>query len=385
MNEKTFDFKKFIDDSKETLLNPKSYFASMKLDGGMGEPIIKALIYSVIAGVFYLIWSFLAVGGVAGGLLGGAAGIGAFFVTIIGGVIGVFIGALLILIVSSICNGNNDFEACLRVSASIMVIFPVSALFSVLQGVNFYLGSIVGLAINLYSLYLLYLAITLALKGKEQTAKIVSYVLAGLIVLFLIIGLAGGAALRHGYKMGSSSFEKELRKMEEQMAEASDEMQTQYDDAETETNEKYERPEEFPAKALGEVQNALSTGKAVLSTEKLQRLIDATAEIKGYNQEQTDEINNVLTSHGYSGILEYSTDMIAAASGFAAVSSLWGMEKYEKMSDAEKKNAGMFEMDKMLKAAASQSISMAKLTEKDLYTIYKNWDMVVEIEKNTKK
>ena len=100
MNEKTFDFKKFIDDSKETLLNPKSYFASMKLDGGMGEPIIKALIYSVIAGVFYLIWSFFAVGGVAGGLLGGAAGIGAFFVTIIGGVIGVFIGALLILIVS---------------------------------------------------------------------------------------------------------------------------------------------------------------------------------------------------------------------------------------------------------------------------------------------
>ena len=68
MSEQKFDFNQFISDSKETLLNPKSYFATMKLDGGMGEPLIKALIYSVVAGVLYLIWSFLIVGGVAGGI-----------------------------------------------------------------------------------------------------------------------------------------------------------------------------------------------------------------------------------------------------------------------------------------------------------------------------
>ena len=67
----SFDFKKFIDDSKETLINPKSYFASMPLGGGMGEPLIKALIYSVVAAVFTLIWSFVVVGGVAGGVFGG--------------------------------------------------------------------------------------------------------------------------------------------------------------------------------------------------------------------------------------------------------------------------------------------------------------------------
>ncbi|HNV52221.1 MAG TPA: hypothetical protein PKM28_04990, partial [Tenuifilaceae bacterium] len=88
MSEQKFDFNQFISDSKETLLNPKSYFATMKLDGGMGEPLIKALIYSVVAGVLYLIWSFLIVGGVAGGMLGSAAGVGAFFFTIIGGIIG---------------------------------------------------------------------------------------------------------------------------------------------------------------------------------------------------------------------------------------------------------------------------------------------------------
>lgn len=381
----SFDFKKFIDDSKETLINPKSYFASMPLGGGMGEPLIKALIYSVVAAVFTLIWSFVVVGGVAGGVFGGAVGIGAFFFTIIGGIIGVFIAALIILIISSICNGNNDFEANLRVAASLMVLFPISALLTVFK-FNYYLGAIVGLLVNLYSLYLLYIAVSVALKGKEQTAKIVSYVLAGLLVIFFIVGLSTGAALRHGLRMGASQYEKELRQIEEHVNNASDEMTAQYsEDSDNSVTGNYDKPESFPSKALGEVQDYLSTGKPVLSAEKLQRLVDATAELKDYDESQSDEIEKVLASHGYSGKLEYSTDLIVAASGFAAVASLNAMENMDKSTDAEKKSASMFEMDKALKAAASQSISLGKLTEKDLYTVYDNWDLVVELDKKTKK
>ena len=381
----SFDFKKFIDDSKETLINPKSYFASMPLGGGMGEPLIKALIYSVVAAEFTLIWSFVVVGGVAGGVFGGAVGIGAFFFTIIGGIIGVFIAALIILIISSICNGNNDFEANLRVAASLMVLFPISALLTVFK-FNYYLGAIVGLLVNLYSLYLLYIAVSVALKGKEQTAKIVSYVLAGLLVIFFIVGLSTGAALRHGLRMGASQYEKELRQIEEHVNNASDEMTAQYsEDSDNSVTGNYDKPESFPSKALGEVQDYLSTGKPVLSAEKLQRLVDATAELKDYDESQSDEIEKVLASHGYSGKLEYSTDLIVAASGFAAVASLNAMENMDKSTDAEKKSASMFEMDKALKAAASQSISLGKLTEKDLYTVYDNWDLVVELDKKTKK
>lgn len=381
----SFDFKKFIDDSKETLINPKSYFASMPLGGGMGEPLIKALIYSVVAAVFTLIWSFLVVGGVAGGVFGSAVGIGAFFFTIIGGIIGVFIAALIILIISSICNGNNDFEANLRVAASLMVLFPISTLLAVFK-FNYYLGAIVGLLVNLYSLYLLYIAVSVALKGKEQTAKIVSYVLAGLLVLFFIIGLSTGAALRHGIRMGASQYEKELSQIEEHVKNATDEMAAQYsEDSDSSVPENYVKPESFPSKALGEVQEYLSAGKPVLSTEKIQRLVDATAELQDYDESQSEEIEKVLTSHGYSGKLEYSTDLIVAASGFAAVASLNAMENMDKTTDAEKKSASMFEMDKALKAAASQSISLGKLTEKDLYTVYENWDLVVELDKKTKK
>lgn len=388
MSEQKFDFNQFISDSKETLLNPKSYFASMKLDGGMGEPLIKALIYSVVAGVLYLIWSFLIVGGVAGGMWGGAAGIGAFFFTIIGGVIGVFIAALIILIISSICSGNNDFEANLRVAASLMVMFPIGALASVFM-FNFYLGTIVSFLVNLYSLYLLYIAVTTALKGKDQTAKIIMLVLAGIMLIFLARNLYRGQFYSRAFNFGSNKYQKELSNFQEQMEAATNEMNAAYAESEDNANEsgdeKYAKPEKFPSDALKEVKQYLSKGTPVLSQEKLQRLADVLTEIKDYDESQSDEINKVLTSNGFKGTMEYSSDLLAAASGYAAVASLKGLEELKNATEAEKNNAGMFEMDKVLITAASQSISLAKLTEEDLHTVYDNWDLIIEIDKNSKK
>lgn len=388
MSEQKFDFNQFISDSKETLLNPKSYFASMKLDGGMGEPLIKALIYSVVAGVLYLIWSFLIVGGVAGGMLGSAAGVGAFFFTIIGGIIGVFIGALIILIISSICSGNNDFEANLRVAASLMVMFPVGALASVFM-FNFYLGTIVSFLVNLYSLYLLYIAVTTALKGKDQTAKIIMLVLAGIMLIFLARNLYRGQFYSRAFNFGSNKYRKELSNFQDQMEAATNEMNAAYAGSEDNANEsgdkKYAKPEKFPSDALKDVKQYLSKGNPVLSQEKLQRLADVLTEIKDYDESQSDEINKVLTSNGFKGTMEYSSDLLAAASGYAAVASLKGLEELKNATEAEKNNAGMFEMDKVLITAASQSISLAKLTEEDLHTVYDNWDLIVDIEKNSKK
>jgi len=49
MAEQAFDFQKFIDDIKNSLLKPADYFSSMAKQGGLGEPIIKALIYAAVA------------------------------------------------------------------------------------------------------------------------------------------------------------------------------------------------------------------------------------------------------------------------------------------------------------------------------------------------
>jgi hypothetical protein len=183
MSDSTFDFNVFIKESKDVLVNPKSYFSTMKITGGMAEPLIKAVIYGAIAGALTFIWSLLGMGA-----LGGAIGIMAFIWSIITAIIGVFIGAVIVLVISSICKGNTDFEANMRVTAAVMVIMPISAFFGFAGHLNLYLGVIIGLAVYIFALWLLYNGLVEALKTNAETTKIVSYVLIAIIVLIMLLG-----------------------------------------------------------------------------------------------------------------------------------------------------------------------------------------------------
>jgi hypothetical protein len=190
MSNGTFDFNVFLQESKETLLNPKSYFSTMKTAGGIAEPLIKAVVYGTVTGIIYLLWGVLKIGTMGGGILGSAVGIMAFIWAILAAVIGLFIGAVVLLIISSICKGNSDFEANLRVTASVMVVMPISAFFGFAMGINYYLGTIVSLAISAYSLWLLYHGLVEALKADPKTSRITCYVLIGIIVLFTLLGMS---------------------------------------------------------------------------------------------------------------------------------------------------------------------------------------------------
>lgn len=206
MSNENFDFNKFLKDSRETLLNPKGYFSSMSLSGGMVEPLIKAVIYGTLAGLFSLLWSILGLSAVGAGFLGGAVGIMALIWSVIGSVIAVFIGGAIMLLLSAICGGNTDYEANVRVAASLMVIYPISALLAFIYGISFTLGGIVGLALNLYAIYLIYEGIVLALKGKESSAKIVIIVLA----MLALLGFWGGRKATKSVRDYSKMFEQEL-------------------------------------------------------------------------------------------------------------------------------------------------------------------------------
>lgn len=201
MSDTTFDFNVFISESKDVLVNPKSYFSTMKTTGGIAEPLIKAVIYGVIAGIFYLLWSLLHLGGSIGGLFGGAVGIMAFVGYIITAVIGLFVGAVIILVISSICKGSTDFEACARVSAAVMVVMPINAFFGFVSGLNFYAGTIISVAVNIYALWLLYNGLVESLKANRETSKIVMYVLIGVMLLFMLVGM--GARKRANQFMDS--------------------------------------------------------------------------------------------------------------------------------------------------------------------------------------
>lgn len=189
MSDSTFDLTLFIAESKAVLVNPKAYFSTMKTSGGMTEPLIKAVIYGAVSGLLTLIWSLLKIGAVSGGLLGSAIGIMAFIWAIIGAVIGLFIGAVILLVISSICKGNTDFEANMRVTAASMVMMPISSFFGFAGHFNLYLGVVISLAVSLFAIWIFYNGLVEALKASADTSKIVSYVFAGIIVIFTVAGI----------------------------------------------------------------------------------------------------------------------------------------------------------------------------------------------------
>lgn len=192
-----FDFKRFIEDSKAALINPKEFFLKMPVTGGFGEPVVKALIYGAIVGVFALIWSMTGLRFASGpAWLGGGMGVMALIGSLIGALIGLFLGGVIMLIFSAILKGNTDYEANVRVVASLMVINVVSALFSFFDGINLYLGTIVGIAVSLWGLFMSYHALVETLKAKEKGSKILMLVLAALVVIFSFSGIAAKKMLR---------------------------------------------------------------------------------------------------------------------------------------------------------------------------------------------
>lgn len=228
MSNEGFNFSKFIADSKNSLMNPKDYFASMATTGGFVEPIIKAVLYGLVAGIFTLLWGVLKIGSIDAGMLGGmfgtTVGIMGFIWSIIGALIGLFIGGVIVLIISAICGGSTDYEANLRVVASLMVISPIKALFGFLGFLSF-IGIIVGLAISLYSIWMLYHALNESLKAKVATSKVISIVLAVLLALFTLIGLGAKKATSSFLNSYEDLIEEEYEGLEEAMEDATEAME----------------------------------------------------------------------------------------------------------------------------------------------------------------
>ncbi|HKK62367.1 MAG TPA: YIP1 family protein [Bacteroidales bacterium] len=173
MDSNGFNFKSFIDETKRVLVNPKTYFSDVKEAPGMGNSIIKALIYGIIAGIFASLWS---------------VSLMPLIWSIVGAFIGLFIGAVFILIVSSIAKGKTDFTIMTFVAATLMVVYPIQRLFGFIDSFSPFLGTLVSIVISLYSLYILFYALTEFLNADLKTSKIISFILAGLLIIFSFIG-----------------------------------------------------------------------------------------------------------------------------------------------------------------------------------------------------
>lgn len=133
--------------------------------------------------------------GAMGGVVGGTIGFVGIILYVVYSIIGLFVGGVIVLVLSAICGGNTNYEASLRVAASLMVLSPVYALVGLLSWIGLWIGGIAGLAVFIYGFWMLYQALVKALAGKKGTAKVISIILAVIPTLIILSGLICARAL----------------------------------------------------------------------------------------------------------------------------------------------------------------------------------------------
>ncbi len=181
MIEVAFDFKKFIHETKSVIIDPAGHFSDLAKKGGFTEPVIKAVIYGLIAGLIHLSGVIF--------FLGGASIAAGLITSVAGSVIALFIGGAVLLVISAICGGGKDYETNVRVNASLMVIYPLSAVFGLPGDLNFWLEGITSLIIYFFAIWLIYNALIKTLGGIAVNVRVAAVIMVVLALLIVINNL----------------------------------------------------------------------------------------------------------------------------------------------------------------------------------------------------
>ncbi|MDR3126688.1 MAG: hypothetical protein LBT92_03595 [Rickettsiales bacterium] len=179
---------KFITDAFEITLNPVRHFSGIKADGHYDDAILKILMYGLVAAGIKILFSIADI-----------TFLGAATSAVVMPVIAVFISfglAGIMLFFSFMTKGEVNFESALKAVASCIFLYPV-AYAAYHLAFAYWVLFFFSLAIDLYIVFLLYVATTVTLKGEEGLAKMVFGIFAAAIAW---LHLASGATTYMMYK-----------------------------------------------------------------------------------------------------------------------------------------------------------------------------------------
>jgi len=177
-----FDFNAIINNARSVITNPAAHFQSMKITGGLVEPLIFIVVMAVVTGIVSGILSFV---GSPAGLL--AYGLAAIIFIPIGALIGGFIGAGILFAIWKVMGSQLDYEASYRCLAAISAIYPITALLSIVP----YLGGIIGVAWGTWLL----IEASVAVHGRERKASQLVFGIIGAVLIFM--NVSSEYAARH--------------------------------------------------------------------------------------------------------------------------------------------------------------------------------------------
>lgn len=186
-----FDLKGIADAFVRVLTRPAAFWASVSEQKGFGPPIIFAVVMGVIAGVIGAILAIAGLGALMGGMgraIGTVAGLVGIITTPILYVVGCFIGGGVVYLIAMIAGGKPDYERSVRIASYAIAVGPIGAILGFIP--------LLSLLPGLYGLYLIALGVIALQLGDRRKTFIAAGVLAGLLVLFQLIGFFTAMALR---------------------------------------------------------------------------------------------------------------------------------------------------------------------------------------------
>ncbi len=163
---KGFDF---IDETIAVLISPASFFSSRdRADIRWFVLILKIFLYVALAQL---------IGVIPASLTQGSFAFDSTYVLISCGLLVaaipiLFIAALLLCIISAICGGITNLKVNADVTASVIIVYPVSALMSIFYHINVYFHAVLSALVTLYGLWLLYLGLVKRLKAQPALSAV---------------------------------------------------------------------------------------------------------------------------------------------------------------------------------------------------------------------
>lgn len=182
---------RFVETARGVVTDTKGLFAGMRREGGLGAPLIYAIIGLVVGAVFTYVWSFFGLAAWMGGRFGGGGGIASIILAPVLGTIGLFIGSGIVhVILSLLGDARFPFETSFRVTAYTA---GTTSLFNVIP----FCGGLIG---GLFGLYVMILGLAEAHEippARSAIAVLVPVVVccALVAILSVVFGLALGAML----------------------------------------------------------------------------------------------------------------------------------------------------------------------------------------------
>lgn len=185
------DSKNSFKDVMQLFSNPKGYFAELNKNETVVGVILKALVYSAIAGILYFLNelihpAFINVG----------SSLSNFVIALVYGIVGLFLGGFVLWIVAMILNAKPSYLNCLAVTAALYPVVVALVLMSLVLSFTGALSWAVMIATWIYALYLLFHALSSGLQSDEKASKTMVGVLVLIVLFAAIIPLVSGYFVR---------------------------------------------------------------------------------------------------------------------------------------------------------------------------------------------